>query len=249
MDVFRELFAGLPRQGPGAPLYTRHAAGVVGLADRESSRVLELGCGSGAATLVLAGEYPASVLAIDLDPDQLARLDAAAHAQPLRGAIETRAADITTLPTSIEEGAYHAVWSEGAAYIVGFDTAAAAWRRYLRPGGWIVLSELSWLTDAPPAEARDYWQAMYPGMRSIAANGHALQSAGYGVPEPAVVRADGMWDHYYGPLAERVVAMREALGDDPTAAGALDGLQAEIDLYRAYGDAYSYVFYLGQVAG
>ena len=51
--LFFELFTGLPRQGPGSTPSTRRALGLVpGVGPR--TRVLDIGCGTGAQTLVLA---------------------------------------------------------------------------------------------------------------------------------------------------------------------------------------------------
>ena len=51
--LFFELFSGLPRQGPGSAASTRRALGLVpGVGPR--TRVLDIGCGTGDQTMVLA---------------------------------------------------------------------------------------------------------------------------------------------------------------------------------------------------
>ncbi len=244
MNVLQSLFGTLPRQGLGAPQYTRRAVEATGLHTAEQARILELGCGTGAATRVLAGEYPFSVLAIDRDPASVDALRAAAAATPLRGAIDARTGDMRNL--DLPEDGFDAVWSEGAAYILGFGAAAAVWRRHLRAGGYLVVSELTWLTETPAAAAREFWAQNYPQMASVDANVQTLDGQGYRVLEPIIVGADGCWDSYYGPMDARIADLRGATAGDDAAGTILDALQREIDLYRAHGDAYSYVFYLGQ---
>ena len=61
--LFFELFSGLPRQGPGTTDSTRRALGLVPDV-RPSTRALDVGCGTGAGTLVLAESSPAHIVAV-----------------------------------------------------------------------------------------------------------------------------------------------------------------------------------------
>ena len=73
------------------------------------------------------------------------------------------------------------IWSEGAAYIMGISEAFSAWREFLRPGGYVVVSEATWLVPDPPAEVREFWAAEYPGMTDVAGNLARIEAAGYEV--------------------------------------------------------------------
>ena len=42
------------------------------------------------------------------------------------------------------------IWSEGAIYNIGFERGLNEWRQYLKPGGYIAVSESSWFTDETP---------------------------------------------------------------------------------------------------
>jgi serine/threonine-protein kinase HipA len=55
------------------------------------------------------------------------------------------------------------------------------------------------------------------------------------------------WDEYYTPLEERMA--RLAPDADPDLAAAIVETRREIDLFRRFGDAYGYVFYLMRLAG
>ena len=58
MEALFALHEGLPRQGPGLDSATHAALDRVARALPPRPRVLDLGCGSGAATLVLAEALP-----------------------------------------------------------------------------------------------------------------------------------------------------------------------------------------------
>ena len=68
------------------------------------------------------------------------------------------------------DGRFDLIWSEGAVYIMGFDKALVKWRPLAKPGGYLVVSELSWFRPDPPAEIRDFWGHHYPAMRSVDGN-------------------------------------------------------------------------------
>ena len=53
MEIFYELFEALPRQGPGSASATRQAWSMLNEL-HDLKRILDIGCGSGAATLELA---------------------------------------------------------------------------------------------------------------------------------------------------------------------------------------------------
>jgi serine/threonine-protein kinase HipA len=91
--------------------------------------VLDLGCGSGRPSLVLAETLGARVLAIDLHQPLLDRLSARARAQGLADLIEVRCADIGAL--DLAPGSVDLLWSEGAIYLLGFEVGLTRWRPLL----------------------------------------------------------------------------------------------------------------------
>ena len=136
------------------------------------------------------------------------------------------------------------IWSEGAIYIAGFAAGLGAWRRFLKPGGWLAVSELSWLVPNPPAEAAQFWARKYPTMNSIEHNCQILSDTGYVDADGFVVPAQDWWDNYYGPAETRVTALRTKYPDDPDTLAILEDAQREYDLFRAHSDAYGYVFFV-----
>lgn len=242
--LFRELFAGLERLAPGSRESTRRAWGLLPPWSA-SPRILELGAGTGAATLVLARESGGWITAVDIDEPSLAVLRTRAEQGGLGEQITTLEADMARLP--LAPGSYDVVWCEGAIYIVGFASGLARWKPLLAPGGWLVASELCWLVDDPPEEARAYWRAAYPGMTRPAECQRLLAEAGFVSHQGFVLPAED-WDEYYQPLAMRLESFRARHAENPTAAEVAQAEEAEIDLWRRHGASYGYVFFLGQVA-
>ncbi|QBF26268.1 hypothetical protein EXN22_11400 [Pseudomonas tructae] len=66
------------------------------------------------------------------------------------------------LVTAVDNDEYNlTLWAEGSAYIMGFANALDSWRRLLKPQGFLVVSDLIWLTAKPPARAASFWQKNY----------------------------------------------------------------------------------------
>lgn len=74
--------------------------------------------------------------------------------------ISTLACSMDNLPFADEE--LDVIWSEGAIYNSGFEKGVADWRRCLKTGGLLVVSEITWITGSRPQELQDHWDSEYP---------------------------------------------------------------------------------------
>jgi serine/threonine-protein kinase HipA len=239
MEAFLTLHQGLPREGPGHDDATREV--LVRLPPLPANPVVfDLGCGPGRQTLVLARVLKTRIVAVDLHQPFLDQLASSAVAQGLSSLIETRHADMGAL--EVAPGSIDLVWSEGAAYNLGFAEAVRRWRVLLAPGGLMAVSECTWLTGDPADEPRVFWRTNYPAMGTVSENRRRAEGAGLEVLSEFVLPASAWWEDYYTPLLQRIAQLR------PVATGelgrVLDETEREIDLYRKHGDSYGYVFYL-----
>jgi SAM-dependent methyltransferase len=243
--LFFELFEGLPRQGPGDAASTRRALALVpGVGPH--TRVLDVGCGTGAQTLVLATHCAASFVAVDSHPPFIEELRQRARALGVAGRIEARVGDMRQL--EFPDASFDVIWSEGAIYVVGFEEGLRSWRRLLAPGGHVAVTEACWLRPDPPPECAAFWAAEYPAIRDVAACLTSIAACGYETVGRFALPASSWWDDYYRPLQDRVIAFRARHPDEPDAQQLADQVQREIDVWHAYSDVYGYVFFVMRAA-
>jgi SAM-dependent methyltransferase len=234
-----ELHRGLERQGPGAAAFSRRI--LAGLPRLPANPVIaDLGCGGGAGALLLAEWFGVPVRAVDLSREFLDELEAQAKRRGLAHLVEPIEADIGQLDWPA--GTIDLLWSEGAAYNLGFATALRQWRPLLARGGIAVISELSWFADDVPAPARTYWAQAYPEIGSEAENIAHAGAEGFTVLGVSRLPAAAWWNNYYGPLQARIDALRGQA--DAAMQAVIRETEAEIALFRDYSDVYGYAFYV-----
>lgn len=244
LELLADLHLAGERQGPGGDTETKLALQIAGV-DREAPlKVADLGCGTGASTMVLATSLNATITAVDLIPAFLGALTARARNAGVDDRINTLAASIDDLPFS--EAEFDIIWSEGAIYNIGFKTGVAAWHRFLKPGGLIVASEITWTTETRPAEIQQHWESEYPGIDTASAKLNDLEKCGYS-PIGFFILPEHCWlQHYYEPLQSRFDAFVERHSESTEARAIVTAERQEIELYNRYKDYFSYGVYLAR---
>jgi len=237
------LFESLPRGGPGDDAHTLRALRRLPPLP-ENPRVLDLGCGPGKQTLVLARELGVTIEASDVYPKFLETLQRDAEAQGLDERIVIRQADMGALGEP--DDSVDLIWCEGAIFILGFEVGLKLWRPMLKPGGLVMASEATWFVDEPPAEARAFWDANYPDIGTEAATRVRAEGAGYRVLDHFRLPRDVWWSSLYTPLTARIEELRPAAAADPPLADVIARCEQEMEIHRQYGDSYGYTYYLMQ---
>jgi len=240
-SLFFEMFTGLPRQGPGDADSTRRALALVPVGER-GTRVLDVGCGTGAQTLTISRHSPASIVAIDQHPPYVEELNRQAMARGVANRVDGRVGDMRRL--EFAAGSFDLIWCEGAIYVLGFETGLREWRRLLAPGGYMAVTDACWTKPDPPSECAAFWNEEYPAIRSVPAFLGAVDECGYETVGHFTLPASSWWDEYYGPLQAKVTAFRARHEGESDAEELAARVQREIDIWHAYGEFYSYEFFV-----
>jgi SAM-dependent methyltransferase len=239
-DPISLLFGGMEKLGPGGDAHTLH---VLRLLPKPQFRVVvDAGCGTGRQTLALAKELGTLIHAVDTYEPFLNDLVQRARAAKVEHLVRTHCMDMKDIPQVFQD--IDLLWSEGAAYNIGFANALATWAPALIREGFAVVSELSWLKEQAPDAVRQFFRSGYPDMHSVPHNIAVAQRAGYKVLTTYALPREAWVDGYYVILAPRA----KALLDHPNAAVRDFAAETvkEIEVFQDSDDCYGYVFYVLQ---
>lgn len=242
-DLICHYFSHLERQGPGSPEATLKALGFLAPLNG-SSRIADLGCGTGGQTMTLAGHVQGSITGIDLCPDFINIFNRQARQSGLQDRVKGVVGSMDSLPFEREE--LDLIWSEGAIYNIGFERGLDEWRQFLKPGGFIAVSESSWFTAERPEEIQRFWMDIYPEIDTIPNKVAQIQKAGY-VPAAVFILPESCWtEHYHVPqTAVQEMFLHQYPGNE-TVEEFIAFQRHEAELYRKYKEFYGYVFYIAK---
>jgi ubiquinone/menaquinone biosynthesis C-methylase UbiE len=241
LSTLTNLHRGLDRKGPGDSDFSRNILSNLSTLPLKP-RIADLGCGSGASALLLAQHYQSTVMAVDASSVFIDELKAHAKQLGLEHLIIPIQGDMAQLDWS--EGSVDLLWSEGAAYNLGFEQALNIWRPLLAASGIAVISELSWFTDNMPEPAIEFWQNAYPMMGTEAENIDRSNRSGFRVLSTHRLPSQAWWVNYYEPLRKRI----QQIEITPSTQSVICETEEEMRLFEQFSDFYGYTFYILQAA-
>jgi serine/threonine-protein kinase HipA len=233
------LHRGQDRKGPGDTEFSRNILSDLSVLLLKP-RIADLGCGSGASALLLAQYYQSTVMAVDSSSVFIDELKVRAKQLGLEHLIIPIHGDMAKLDWSV--GSVDLLWSEGAAYHLGFEQALKIWRPLLANSGIAVISEMSWFTDNVPEPASTYWQNAYPMMGTEAENIERANRSGFSVLSTHRLPSQAWWVNYYEPLRERM----QQIEITPSTQLVIRETEEEMRLFEKFSDCYGYTFYVLQ---
>lgn len=242
-NLICEYFSAIERQGPGSPEATIRALSFIDNLS-EGSRIADIGCGTGGQTIVLAQNVPGKITGIDLFPAFIDLFNANARKMKLQGRVKGVVGSMDKLTFDNEE--LDLIWSEGAIYNIGFEKGLNEWRRFLKHGGYIAVSEASWFTDERPDEIDAFWKDAYPEMDTIPKKIAQIQKAGY-IPVASFILPENCWtENFYVPQIKAQETFLNKHRGNKAAEELVANERHEALLYSKYKEYYGYVFYIGR---
>lgn len=242
LTLIGDFFKHLDRQGPCSEEQTLKALDFCGVLP-DDARIVDLGCGTGGQTINLAWNTNARITAIDLMPAFVETFRAKIAGTKLADRISVQQGSMDDLPFAADS--LDLIWSEGAISHMGFERGLRYFHRFLKPGGYVAVTEATWFKADPPAEIFDFWQANYPGIDTIPAQVAQMQSAGF-MPVAHFAMPEQCWWNYYRPMEACFDVFLRENGHAEAAQSLVDNLKHEQAMYGKYKEYYGYVFHIGR---
>jgi SAM-dependent methyltransferase len=140
------------------------------------------------------------------------------------------------------------VWSEGALYNIGIESALGVCRGLLRPGGYLAFTDAVWRRENPPPQVQASFQEDYPTMGQVPDVLAAIQRCSLSLIDHFTLPEEAWWDDFYTPMLHRIEELRRSYAKDDEALAALDQLAQEPEMHRRYSDYYAYEFFVARMA-
>lgn len=242
LKIIYEYFSSTERQGPGSIIETIKALSFIkGLS--ENSKIADIGCGTGGQTLTLAQNTSCNIVGVDTWPDFINILNRNSKLKNLENRVKGIIGSMDNLP--FEEDEFDLIWSEGAIYNIGFQRGINEWKKYLKNGGYIAVTENTWFTNERPTEIQEFWDSIYPEIDTISNKVNQMQKAGY-IPISTYVLPESIWNDYYSVTKKLQEKFLKKYKGNKTVEDFVASQRYESELYEKYKEYYGYVFYIGK---
>ena len=197
--------------------------------------------------MLLARSLNAQITAVDFLPDFVEVLKANAENEGLTNKIDPLVCSMDNLQFDNEE--YDVIWSEGAIYNMGFENGVNDWKRFLKPDGMLVVSEITWTTNDRPSEIQRHWTTEYPEISTASSNISILEYSGYS-PVAYFALPEHCWlDNYYRPMQNSFAEFLARNANNKNAQAIVEAEKKEIALYEKFKKYYSYGVYIARKQG
>ncbi|MDL2225809.1 methyltransferase domain-containing protein [Eubacteriales bacterium OttesenSCG-928-M02] len=244
-DLLIESHLDLERQGPGSHQMTLKALSFIENLD-DNAKIVDIGCGTGTQTMVLAQNTAGRIKGIDMVPDFIGIFNDRMRSKGLHERVQGMVGDALALP--FEKGELDLIWSEGMIDSLGFEKTLAYWNVFLKEDGYVAVTSPSWLTRNRPEEIDRFWVDAGSGLYSIEDNVAAMQKAGYGFVAAFALPEECWMEGYFIPRMVAEKTLLEKYPGNPMVEEYVESMKYEVDLYVKHKKDYGYVFYIGKKA-
>lgn len=240
-DIFFEIHKDLPREGPGSRASTHKAYNFISKFLNQPL-ILDIGCGPGEQTIDLLSVTDGKIIAVDNHEPFLKILNNKILENNFIDRAETKLGDMFNL--DFEYGKFDLIWCEGAIYIIGFEKGLIEFGKFLKPKGFIALTEVCWLKNSRTKEVEDFWNEEYPQIKTIEENLNLIRKADYDLINHFVLESNSWMDDYYIPLKQRLSLLKLKYKNDAMAMSIIMLHEREMEIFNKYNSEYGYVFFI-----
>jgi ubiquinone/menaquinone biosynthesis C-methylase UbiE len=187
--------------------YTKKAFQV--LPKLNNPKILDIGCGSGISTLELARLSHGEILGIDVDQPALDKFARKIKEAGLTDRVQ--AINCSLFDMDFTDESFDIILSEGSIYAIGFERGLREWRRFLKPGGFMVIHD---------------------EQGNVTEKLEQISSCGYELLDYFILSKETWWTEYFTPLEKLIVESRTRYSDDSKILEEIQQAQRELDMFN-----------------
>ena len=202
-------------------MFTRRAFSL--LPARTDPRIMDIGCGSGVATIELAQLSGGLIEAIDIDAVALDEFRRRAAEYNLEHRINISQISMSAVDFSAES--FDLIWSEGSIAVIGFKTGLEKWRGYLKKDGCLVVHDS--ISDLSVKEKQ-------------------IEDCGFTKLGQLSISHEIWWNQYFGPLQRHLDTLGEIESLTADEISEMESARREIEGFDYSDDNYASVFFILQ---
>ncbi len=199
--------------------YTRKAFQM--LPELDNPKILDLGCGTGVPTMELARLSTGQITGLDIDQPLLDELMREIEAAGISDRVKT--VNCSLFEMDFPDESVDLIWAEGSIAVIGFKRGLEAWRRLLKPKGFLVVHD---------------------EIGNLQKKLEQISRCGYELLGQFTVTEETWWRDYYEPLEKRIQELRIKYSDNPEALAVLDKEQREVGIFKKNPKMYGSVFFV-----
>jgi len=201
--------------------YTRRAFRVLPALDRP--RILDIGCGSGVPTMELARLGQGLVIGMDIDQPALDKLGKKVREAGFSDRVQALNCPMSAM--AFPDESFDIIWSEGAVSFIGFDRGIREWRRFLKPGGFMVIHD----------ERGNVEEKL-----------EQISKCGYRLLDYFILSEETWRTEYFAPLERLMAGSQKNRADDPHALEEYNQARKELEMFRREPERNSSVYFVMQ---
>ena len=172
-------------------------------------KILDIGCGSGIPTLELARLSHGEILGIDIDQPALDKFARKIIEEGLTDQVKTKKCSLSDMDFADES--FDTIWSEGSIYAIGFERGLREWRRFLKPGGFMVVHD---------------------EQGNVKEKLEQISNCGYELLGYFILSKETWWTEYFAPLEKLIVESRTRYSDNSKILEELQHAQGELNMFK-----------------
>ena len=188
-EIYQEIREGVRVEEEARLVYTREA--YLMIPEIINPRILDVGCGRGEVTLELVRLSKGEIVGLDINQTSLNELIKKVEESGISDRVHV--VNRSMFDMNFPDESFDILWAEGSIFVIGFEKGLVAWKRFIKPGGFLVVHEMTWLQEDPPGEILDHWVKVYPGIRANSENINIIRWCGYELIDHFLVPEEVWW--------------------------------------------------------